>query len=83
MLLDAATQTIPHIAVSQDVSTQLSFKEFLAPPPMHDVLCPTFSPPVPSLLLDAAVQTPLYSVATHDASTQLPLTELYLVYPLQ
>ena len=28
--LDAATQTIPHIAVSQDVSTQLSFKEFLA-----------------------------------------------------
>ena len=56
--LDAATQTIPHIAVSQDVSTQLSFKEFLAPPSTHDVLCPTCSRPVPSLLLDAAVQTP-------------------------
>ena len=41
--LDAATQTIPHIAVSQDVSTQLSPKEFLAPPSTHDVLCPTCS----------------------------------------
>ena len=27
-LLDAATQTIPHIAVSRDVSTQLSLEEF-------------------------------------------------------
>ena len=27
-LLDAATQTIPHIAVSQDVSTQLSLEKF-------------------------------------------------------
>ena len=80
--LDTATETIPHIAVSQDVSTQLSLKEFslrcvhphnpsgaLAPPSTHDVLCPTCSRPVPSLLLDA-VQTPLYSVASHDASTQ-------------
>ena len=90
-LLDAATQTIPHIAVSQDVSTQLSLEEFsprcvhphnssgaLAPPSSHDVLCPTCSRPVPSLLLDAAVQTPLYCVASHDASTQLPLTEFFM-----
>ena len=78
LLLDAATQTIPHIAVSQDVSTQLSFREFLAPPSTHDVLCPTCSRPVPSLLFDAAVQTPSHSVATHDASTQLPLTEFFI-----
>ena len=62
-LLDAATQTIPHIAVSLDVSTQLSLEEFslrcahphnpseaLAPPPTHEVLSPTCSRPVPSLL---------------------------------
>ena len=90
-LLDAATQTIPHIAVSQDVSTQLSLEEFslrcvhphnpsgaLASPSTHDVLCPTCSRPVPSLLLDAAVQTPLYSVASHDASTQPPLAEFFI-----
>ena len=66
-LLDAATQTFPHIAVCQDVSTQLSLEEFslrcvhpysssgaLAAPPTHDVLCPTCFRPVPSLLLDAA-----------------------------
>ena len=76
--LDAATKTLPHTAVSQDVSTQLSLKEFLAPLSMHDVLCPTCSRPVPSLLFDAAVQTPLHSVATHDASTQLPLTEFFI-----
>ena len=76
--LDAATQTLPHTATSRDVSTQLSFSEFLASPSTHDVLCPTCSRPVPSLLLDAAVQTPLYSVATHDASTQLPLTEFFI-----
>ena len=76
--LVAATETVPHIAVSQDVSTQLSFEEFLAPPSTHDVLCSTCSRPVPSLLLDAAVQTPLYSVASHDASTQLPLTEFFI-----
>ena len=76
--LDAATQTVPHIALSRDVSTQLSFKEFLAPPSAHDVLCPTCYRPVPSLLLDAAVQTPLYSGASHDASTQLPLTEFFI-----
>ena len=89
--LDAATQTIPHIAVSQDVSTQLSLEEFslrpahphnpsraLAPPSAHDVLFPTCSRPVPSLLLDAAVQTPLYSVASRDASTKLPLTEFFI-----
>ena len=82
--LDAATQTIPHVAVSQDVSTQLTLEEFLAPPSMHDVLCPTCSRPVHSLLLEAAVQTPLYSVASHDASTQLPLTEFFnQVYLLQ
>ena len=94
--LDAATQTIPHIAVSQDVSTQLSLEEFslrcvhphnssgaLAPPSTHDVLCPTCSRPVPSLLFDAAVQTPFHSVASHDASTQLPLTEFFMVYLLQ
>ena len=89
-LLDAATQTIPHIAVSQDVSTQLLLEEFslrcvhphnpsgaLAPPSTHDVLCSTCSRPVPSLLLDAALQTPLHSVAAHDASTQPPLTEFF------
>ena len=83
--LDAAMQTIPHIAVSQDVSTQLPLEEFsprcvhphnpsgaLAPPSAHDVLCPTCSRPVPPLLLDAAVQTPSHSVASNDASTQLP-----------
>ena len=75
--LDAATQTFPRIALSRDVSAQLSFKEFLAPPSTRDVLCPACARPVPSLLLDAAVQTPLHSVATHDASTQLPLTEFF------
>ena len=59
-------------------SAQLSFEVFLAPPSTHDVLCPTCSRPVPSLLLDAAVQTPLYSLASHDASTQLPLTEFFI-----
>ena len=90
-LLVAATQTTPHIDVSQDVSTQLSLEEFslrsvhphnpsraLAPLSAHDVLCPTCSRPVPLLLLDAAVQTHLYSVASHDASTQLPLTEFFI-----
>ena len=67
-----------HTSLSQDVSTQLSFKEFLAPPSTNDVLCPTCSRPVPSLLLDAAVQTPFYSVASHDVSTQLPLTEFFI-----
>ena len=76
--LDAATQTFPHTAVSQDVSTQLSLREFLAPPSAHHVLCPTCARPVPSLLLDAAVHTPLHSVATHDASTPLPLTEFFI-----
>ena len=76
--LDAATQTIPHITVSQDASAQPSFEEFLAPPSTHDVLCPTCSRPVPSLLLGAAVQTHLYSFASHDASTQLPLTEFFI-----
>ena len=76
--LDAASQTLPHTAASRDVSTQLSFSEFLASPSTHDVLCPTCARPVPSLLLDAAVQTPLHSVATHDASTQLPLTEFFI-----
>ena len=50
----------------------------LAPPSTHDVLCPTCSRPVPSLLLDAAVQTPLHSVASADASTQLPITEFFI-----
>ena len=89
--LDAATQTIPHIAVSQDVSAQLSVEEFslrrvhphnpsvaLALPSTHDVHCPTCSRPVPSSLHDAAVQTPLHSVVSHDASTQLPLTEFFI-----
>ena len=69
--LDAPMQTLPDTATSRDVSTQLSFSEFLASPSTLDVLCP-------SLLLDAAVQTPLHSVATHDASTQLPLTEFFI-----
>ena len=76
--LHAATQTFPHTATSRDVSTQLSFREFLASPSTHDVLCPTCARPVPSLPLDTAVQTPLHSVATHDASTQLPLTEFFI-----
>ena len=76
--LDAATQTFPHTAASRDVSTQLSFREFLASPSTHDVLCPTCARPVPSLLLEAAVQTPLHSVASHDASTQLRLTEFFI-----
>ena len=89
--LDASTQTIPHITVSRDVSTQLSLQEFslrrvhphdpsgaLTPPSTHDVICLTCSRPVPLSLLDAAVQTPLYSVATHDASTTQPLTEFFI-----
>ena len=76
--LDAATQTFPHTAASRDVSTHLSLREFLAPPSMHDALCPTCARPVPLLLLDAAVQTSFLSVATHDASTQLPLTEFFI-----
>ena len=52
-------------------------REFLASLSTLNVLCPTCSRPVPSLLLDAAVQTPLYSVASHDASTLLPLTEFF------
>ena len=63
-----------HTAASRDVSTHLSFREFLASPSMLDVLCPACARPVPSLLLDAAVKTLLYRVASHDASTQLPLT---------
>ena len=51
--LDVATQPFLHTAATRDVSTQLSFKEFLAPPSTHDVLCTTCSRPVPSLLLDA------------------------------
>ena len=72
---DAATQILPHTAASRDVSTQLSFSEFLA-----SLLRMMFSAVrvLPSLLLDAAVQTPLHSVATHDASTQLPLTEVFI-----
>ena len=73
--LDAAAQTFSHTAASRDVTTQLSFREFLAPPSVFAVRCPACARPVPSLPLDAAVQTPLHSVATHDASTQLPLTE--------
>ena len=58
-LLDAATQTIPHIVGSQVVSTQLSLEEFsqtcppaessgaLAPPSTHDVLCHTCFRPRP------------------------------------
>ena len=89
--LDAATQTIPHIAVSQDVSIQLPLAEFslrsahpldplgaLDPPSTHDALCATCFRLVPSLLLDAAVQTSSHSVASHDASTQLPLTEFFI-----
>ena len=76
--LDAATQTFSDTAASRDVSTQLSFREFLAPPSTLDVRCPACSRPVPSLSLDVAVQTPLHSVATHDASTQLPLTEFFI-----
>ena len=76
--LHAATQTFPHTAASRDVSTQLSFMEFLASPSTLDALCPTYARPVPSLPLDTAVQTPLHSVATHDASTQLPLTEFFI-----
>ena len=40
--LDAAVQTLPHSAasaVSRNVSTQLSFREVLAPPSTHDVPC--------------------------------------------
>ena len=69
---------LAHTAASRDVSTQLSFREFLASPSTLDVLCSACDRPVPSLLLDAAVQTPLHSVATHDASTQLPLTEFFI-----
>ena len=76
--LDAATQTFAHIAAFRDASTQLSFREFLAPPSTLDVRCPACVRSVPSLHLDAAVQTPLHSVATHDASSQLPLTELFI-----
>ena len=61
-----------------NVSTPHNPSVPLVPPSTHDVLCPTCSRPVPSLLLDAAVQTPLYSVASHDASTQLPLTEFFI-----
>ena len=76
--LDAATQTSPHTAASQDVSTQPPPREILASPSTLHVRCPTCARPVPSLPLDAAVQTPLHSVATHDASTQLPLTEFFI-----
>ena len=69
---------LSHTAASRDASTQLSFREFLAPPSVFDVRCPACARPVPSLPLDAAVQTPLHSVATHDASTQLPLTEFFI-----
>ena len=44
--LDAATQTFSHTVASQDVSTQLSFRKFLASPSTHDVLCPTCARPV-------------------------------------
>ena len=83
-LLHATTQTFPHTAASVDVSMQLSFRELLASPSTHDVLCPTCARPVPSLPLDMAVQTLLHSVATHDASKQQPLTEFFIVciYPM-
>ena len=87
----AATQKVPHIAVSQDVSTQLPLAEFSlrciypedpleasVPPSTHDVTCPTCSRPIPPPLLDAAVQTPSRSVASTDAITQLPLTEFLI-----
>ena len=86
--LDAATQTTPHIAISQDVATtQLPLEEFslrCVHPHNPSVLCTTCSRPVSSLLLDAAVQTPC-SVATADAITQLPLTEFLIacVWTLQ
>ena len=76
--LDAATQTFSHTTASQDVSAQLSFREFLVPPSTLDVRCPACARSVPSLHLDAAVQTPLHSVATYDSSTQLPLTEFFI-----
>ena len=41
--LNAATQTIPHIAASRDVSTQHSFREFLAPPSTLHLLLLTFA----------------------------------------
>ena len=66
-----------HVA-SRDATTQLSFREFLAPPSVFDVRCPACARTVSSLPLDAAVQTPLHSVATHDASTQQPLTEFFI-----
>ena len=55
--LDAATQTSSHTAAARDASTQLSFREFSAPPSALDVRCPACARPVPSLPLDAAVQT--------------------------
>ena len=76
--LDAATQTFSHTAASRDVSTHLSFREFLAPPSTFDVRCRACARSVPSLHLDAAVRTPLYSFASHDASTRLPLTEFFI-----
>ena len=75
--LDAATQTFSHRCLP-DVSTQLSFREFLAPPSTLDVRCPACARSIPSLHTDAAVQTPLHSVATHDAPTQQALTEFFI-----
>ena len=76
--LDAAAQTFSHTVASRDASTQLSFREFLAPHSVFDIRCDACAQLVPSLPLDAAVQTPLHSVATHDASRQLPLTEFFI-----
>ena len=90
LLLDAATQTLPHSAVSTDASTQLPLAEFSfgciypedplggSVPPAHDITCPTCSGPIPPLLQDAAVQTPSHSVASADATTQLSLTEFFI-----
>ena len=65
---------LSHTAAPRDLSTRLSFREFLAPPFTLHVRCLVCARSVPLLHLDAAVQTLLHSVATHDASTQLPLT---------
>ena len=85
LLLDAATQTFPHIAVSHNSRSEFSLRcvhpqdpsGALVPPSTHDVICPTCSRP-PPLPLDAAVQTPARSVASADVTTQLLPTELVL-----
>ena len=70
LLLDAASQTVPHSAASAEAFTQLPLAEFFlgciypedpldrsAPPPAHGKTCPTCSRPIRTLLLDAAAQT--------------------------